>query len=222
MGKKAKKAKAEMAPKGVQRLSDLTRLFDRDRRLGAILHEIKLRLKRVKGSGGKDGAQVKRLEIVLDIPLVKVLCDELNPAIVRLLQVAGLTDGQTPREITLAELKVVCSFACTGAVFSHDNYAAGAKPLATFGTTNESLVTADLKKILVREQQVFLRISIDTFYEGSLWTMLGECGPGADLVLELRPFQAELPLVDGMAKPAPASSAAPNVTEAPEASAQVP
>ena len=188
MGKRfAKKAKKE--PKNPS-ASCALEYFKVKRGLGAVLRDLKGKLKKVKGSG-QDGPRVRMLELKVEAHVTKSMVDELGSPLRDVLEAAALGNVNSTPKVAFDEIKLHNGFPAVIRIYGRSDFSGGT-PLFEKGKAVDDPVTFTLKRLFVRNGMAYLGLQIVCNFDKGLWAWAGETfGGDTDMVIEVEPLKIE-------------------------------
>jgi hypothetical protein len=164
--------------------------FKVKRGLGAVLRDLKGKLKKVKGSG-QDGPRVRMLELKVEAHVTKSMVDELGSPLRDVLEAAALGNVNATPKVAFDEIKLHNGFPAIVRIFGRSDFS-GKTPLFEKGLSVDDPVTFTLKRLFVRNGMAYLGIQVVCNFDKALWAWAGEVfGGDTDLVLEVEPLKVE-------------------------------
>jgi hypothetical protein len=164
--------------------------FKVKRGLGAVLRDLKGKLKKVKGSG-QDGPRVRMLELKVEAHVTKSMVDELGSPLRDVLEAAALGNVNATPKVAFDEVKLHNGFPAVVRIFGRSDFS-GKTPLFEKGLSVDDPVTFTLKRLFVRNGMAYLGIQVVCNFDKALWAWAGEVfGGDTDLVLEVEPLKIE-------------------------------
>jgi len=186
MGKRFKKAKA---PKN-QTASCALEYFKVKRGLGAVLRDLKGKLKKVKQAGA-DGPRVRMLELKVEAHVTKSMVDELGSPLHEVLEAAALGNVNMTPKVAFDEIRLHNGFPAVVRIFGRSDFS-GKTPLFEKGKAVDDPVTFTLKRLFVRNGMAYLGLQIVCNFDKGLWAWAGETfGGDTDMVIEVEPLKIE-------------------------------
>ena len=187
MGKRFRKAKKE--PKNPT-ASCALEYFKVKRGLGAVLRDLKGKLKKVK-SAGQDGPRVRMLELKVEAHVTKSMVDELGSPLHEVLEAAALGNVNMTPKVAFDEIRLHNGFPAVVRIFGRSDFS-GKTPLFEKGKAVDDPVTFTLKRLFVRNGMAYLGILIVCNFDKGLWAWAGETfGGDTDMVIEVEPLKIE-------------------------------
>jgi len=164
--------------------------FKVKRGLGAVLRDLKGKLKKIKGSG-QDGTRIRMLELKVEARVTKSMVDELGSPLRDMLEAAALGNVNATPKVAFDEIKLHNGFPAIVRIFGRADFS-GKTPLFEKGKSVDDPVTFTLKRLFVRNGMAYLGIQVVCNFDKALWAWAGEVfGGDTDLVLEVEPLKIE-------------------------------
>jgi hypothetical protein len=164
--------------------------FKVKRGLGAVLRDLKGKLKKVK-SAGPDGPRVRMLELKVEAHVTKSMVDELGSPLHEVLEAAALGNVNMTPKVAFDEIKLHNGFPAVVRIFGRSDFS-GKTPLFEKGKAVDDPVTFTLKRLFVRNGMAYLGLQIVCNFDKGLWAWAGETfGGDTDMVIEVEPLKIE-------------------------------
>ena len=185
----SKRYKAKKEPKNPT-ASCAMEYFKVKRGMGAVLRDLKLKLKKVKGAGA-DGPRVRMLEFKIEAHVTKLMVDELGSPLHEVLEAAALGNVNITPKVAFDEIRLHNGFPAVIRIFSRADFS-GKTPLFEMGKSPDDPVTFTLKRLFVRNGMAHLGLQVVCNFDKGLWAWAGEVAGGdTDLVIEVEPLKIE-------------------------------
>lgn len=165
-------------------------LFRKKQRMAAILVNFKGLREKLKDGATQDGARARMVLLGFEVKIDNTLREALPPKIQNIVTLDGTADRQTDvNALEIAKDEQTCVFK----IFSKSNFSPKATALVVRGGGDrEDPAKVVLKKIIRRDQDSIMAISVRAPYGKDLWDWLGDNFGETDCVLQFDPLQAEM------------------------------
>lgn len=165
--------------------------FSKKRRYSAVMH--KATMKNIKAKQSKESSILKGLQITFDVPLTKVISNNIDQRIIDLVEYAKRDPSN--RSFDIGGLEINKKIVAGVSIFGSNNFSDDAKPIADVGFDSAASDSAslDVKKVLPIDGEWHIRMVLTCGYKKELWAWLGDLGLGGECTLQSEPFQRDLP-----------------------------